>query len=290
MKMFDLFIALVKAEIYSFNLEINSRNLFDLRAILLNSASMKENSRVANKLNEFSKKITPYCCYYAEIEECLGSERSLKADEILRDLSVWGGDALNHDVHKLKAFIQSKLEQYESPLLSFLCAPVDDLSMNLRNILDEIPSKPYLARGADIFNDIEKLLNRQKQEDSCWDDNIEAIKTNFHLRLSRKLPWVKMKQALRTDCEKLLSPSIFSLYCSPRVKEELETLIEGIPSERFASLQEITSIATLPFVDRAVKGLYLSRPLSHTMTYRSAPSHVAQTEYRDSKLSKLCFG
>jgi hypothetical protein len=288
MKMFDLFIALVKAEIYSFNLEINNRNLFDLRAILLNSASMKENARMANKLNEFSKRITPYCCYYSEIEECLGSGRSLKAEEMLRDLTEWGANALNHDVHKLKAFIQSKLEQYESMLLSFLCTPVDDLSMNLRNILDEIPSKPYFTQGADIFNDINKLLNRQKHGDSCWDDNIEAIKINFNLRLSRKLPWVKIKQALRTDCEELLSPSLFSFYCSPKVKEELETLIEGIPSERFALLLEISSMAPIYGVDR-VNGLYLSRQ-SNTMTRRPGQTQVTQTEHQISNLSKFCFG
>lgn len=289
MKMFDLFIALVKAKMPGYVIGANITNLFDLRAKLLNSATMKKNAALAKKLIEFSNSITPYCCYFSEIEERYwNSEWPFEAEQIMIDLFEWGEDKTNHDVHKLKDFILSKLEQYESVVRPHFCAPVDKWASNMRDLLDEIPSKTYSEHGEDVFKEIIKLLSNPCQEEASWENNIEAIKDSFMSRYHCKLAWVKIKQALRNDCEDLLTPSLFSIYSTPKLKEQLKVLVEGIPSERFASLLKISSMAPIYDVDR-VNGLYLSRQ-SNTMTRRPGQTQVTQSENQISNLSKFCFG
>jgi len=234
MNVFDAYVAMVKVEKPTFVFNGN-RSLMSLREDLLKAVAEPKNRNYAERLARIAEDITPFKCYYSEIQEVLVSAQSADAVQINYELSSWFKDVSNHDVCKLKNFVRERIE-FHSPKagwLDFLSTQNTDIFDSLKKVIDEIPSEIYANQGAKIFDDILELLDKHIKVDPSWTSNIEVIKASLNAGLAKKTPWMDIKQALRQACEDWLTPGRLSFYSTPKLKAELKDLLEGIPSERY---------------------------------------------------------
>jgi hypothetical protein len=261
MNVFDSYIAMVKVEKPTFVFNGN-RSLMSLRDDLLKAVAEPKNRNYAERLARIAEDINPFKCYYSAIQEILVSADSADANQINYELLSWFKDVTNHDVRKLKNFVQERMDIYspKAGWLDFLSSQNTTIFDSLKKVLDEIPSEVYANQSAKIFDDILALLDKHIKEDSSWASNIEVIKASLNADIAKKTPYMEIKQALRQACEDLLTPGRLSFYSAPALKEALKELLEGIPSERYIKTFDMPCIPAEKSLELGnVQGLYLSK-------------------------------
>lgn len=260
MNVFNSYIAMVKVEKSTFVFNGN-RSLMSLRDELLKAVAEPKNRNYAERLARIAEDITPFKCYYSAMQEVLLSAQSADTNQINYELSLWFKDVTNHDVCKLKNYVQERIDIHspKAGWLDFLTSQNTTTFDSLKKVLDEIPSEAYTNQGAKIFDDILELLDKHIKEDSSWASNIHVIKASLNADLAKKTPWMEIKQALRQACEDLLTPGRLSFYSTPTLKEALKELLEGIPSERYIKTFDMPRIPAEKSLELGnAKGLYMS--------------------------------